>query len=95
MPEKFAVKVSKSFLKSPDELPPEKALEIAGKLKILEIAPLPAGKTRIKKLKGFSPPLYRLRTGDKRVLYRISGKEVILLKVIDRRELERELKKLL
>ncbi len=82
-------------MKSLDELPPEKALEIAGKLKMLEIAPLPTGKTRIKKLKGFAPPLYRLRVGDKRVLYRISGKEVILLKVIDRRELEKELKKLL
>jgi len=94
LPPKFAVKVSKGFLKSLEELPPERALELAEKLKILETAPLPSGKARIKKLKGFTPPLYRLRVGKKRVLYRISGGQVVLLKMIDRKELDRELKNL-
>ena len=94
MREKFVVKVSKKFLRDLDELTPERALAIAKKLKILEIAPLPTGKNRIKKIRGFVPPLYRLRIGDKRVLYRISGNQVVLLKIIDRKDLERELKNL-
>jgi len=92
---KFDVKLSKRFLKILDELPQDKAVKITGKIRMLESAPLPTGKNRIKKLKGFTPPLYRLRVGDFRVLYRITGKEVILLTAVDRKELERELKKLL
>lgn len=95
MRKKFDVKLSKRFLKILDELPHDTASEIARKVKMLEIAPLPAGKTRIKKLKGFTPPLYRLRIRDRRVLYRITGNDVILLTVVDRKELEKELKKLL
>jgi len=82
-------------LKILDELPQDKAIKITGKIRILESAPLPTGKNRIKKLKGFTPPLYRLRVGDFRVLYRITVKEVILLTAADRKELERELNKLL
>lgn len=94
MRKKFVVKLSKRFLKILDELPPDTASEIARKVKMLEIAPLPAGKSRIKKLKGFTPPLYRLRVRDRRVLYRITENKVFLT-VVDRKELERELKKLL
>jgi len=91
---KFVVKTSKAFLKEMDELPTDIALEIAKALKILELSPLPSGTSLIKKLKGFIPPLYRLRVGDYRVLYRITGNEVAILKVIDRKELERELKRM-
>jgi len=92
---KFVVRSSKVFFKDIDKLPPGIALEITEKLKILEASPLPVGKSRIKKLKGYAPPLYRLRVRDKRVLYRISGNEVVLLKIVDRKELEKELKNLL
>lgn len=95
MRKKFVVKLSKRCLNTVDKLPHDTALEITRKVKMLEIAPLPAGKTRIKKLKGFTPPLYRLRIRDRRVLYRITGNDVILLTVVDRKELEKELKKLL
>lgn len=76
-------------------LPNYTAIKITGKLTMLETAPLPAGKNRIKKLKGFTPPLYRLRVGDFRVLYRIMEKDVILLTAVDRKEMDKELKKLL
>lgn len=95
MLKKFVVKAAKGFLKDLDELPADAAIEIAKKVKMLETAPLPSGKNRVKKLKGFVPPAYRLRVGDKRVIYRITGKEVLLLTIIDRKELKRELKKLL
>lgn len=55
MPQKFVVKASKDFLKSLDELSPAVSLAIMGKLKLLEEAPLPTGKNRIKKLKGYNP----------------------------------------
>lgn len=95
MQKKFVVKASPIFLKELDELPPDAALEVAKTLKILEAAPLPIGKSRIKKLRGFTPPLYRLRVGSYRVLYRIEGNEVVVLRVIDRKELEKELKRYL
>lgn len=95
MLQKFVVKASNGFLKDLDELPPTISLAIIGKLKLLEEAPLPTGKNRIKKLKGYNPPLYRLRVGNKRILYRISGNEVVLLKAVDRKELDRELRNLI
>jgi len=93
---KFAVKLSRKAAGQLGELEPGTALDIAKRITILEVAPLPAGKLRIKKLKGFTPPLYRLRAGRFRVLYRIvSRDEVVVLRVVARRDLERELKKLL
>ena len=49
---------------------------------------------RIKKLRGFKPPLYRLRSGDHRVLYRVHGDLVTIMRVIDRKDLERIIKKI-
>jgi mRNA-degrading endonuclease RelE of RelBE toxin-antitoxin system len=48
----------------------------------------------IKKLKGFKPPIYRIRSGDFRVLYRVYDKTIIILRVIDRKDLERIIKRL-
>lgn len=95
MQKKFVVNASKNFLKEIDELPTDIALEVTKALKILEFSPLPSGTRLVKKLKGFIPPLYRLRVGYHSVLYRIAGNEVAVLKVIDRKELERELKRML
>lgn len=95
MQEKFVVKTSKAFIKELDNLPAEVALEIVERLKILEVTPLPFGKSLIKKLRGFTPPLYRLRVGEYRVLYRIIKNEVIILKIIARKQLDRELKRLM
>lgn len=55
--------------------------------------PLPAGST-VKKLKGFKPPLYRLRSGDFRVLYRVHGSTILVMRIIDRKDLERTIKRL-
>jgi mRNA-degrading endonuclease RelE of RelBE toxin-antitoxin system len=59
----------------------------------LQSAPFPAGK-RIKRLKGFRPPVYRLRSGNFRVLYHIHGDTVTILRVIDKKILERVIKRL-
>jgi mRNA interferase RelE/StbE len=67
--------------------------QIQRDLKTLQTSPLPSG-TQIKRLKGFRPPIYRLRSGDFRVLYRIREDKVTVLRVIDRKLLERVIKRL-
>jgi mRNA-degrading endonuclease RelE of RelBE toxin-antitoxin system len=62
-------------------------------LKPLESAPLPFG-AFIRRLKGFRPPVYRLRSGDFRVLYHIQGDNVTILRIIDSKVLERTIKRL-
>ena len=71
--------------------------EVRGKihqdLRTLKSAPFPSG-THVKRLRGFRPPVYRLRSGDFRVLYHIQGNTVTILRVIDRKLLERLLRRL-
>ncbi|MCD6471764.1 type II toxin-antitoxin system RelE/ParE family toxin [Candidatus Aerophobetes bacterium] len=50
------------------------------------------GKT-IRKLE-IKESTYRLRVGEYRVIYRIETQKIIVLRIIHRKELERELKKL-
>lgn len=63
-------------------------------LNYLEAYPLPLGKTRIRKLTGFNPPLYRLRNGDFRAYYRISKDDVVVLAITNRKDSEKLLKTL-
>lgn len=60
----------------------------------LETRPIPIGKSRIKKLSGFEPPLYRLRSGNFRAYYRICGVEVVVLAVTRRKDSEKRLKRI-
>ena len=73
--------------------PKEYRDQIHKDLKTLPGNPFPQA-TTIKRLKGFRPPVYRLRSGDYRVLYSVRGIKLIILRVIDRRILEREIKRL-
>jgi len=73
----------------------DSALQIAKDIKTcLEISPLPFGKTRIKKLTGFHPPLYRLRSGNFRVYYRIISRDVVILSITHKKDSEKVLKNL-
>jgi len=47
-----------------------------------------------KRLKGFGYPLYRLRIADYRLLYRIDEKAVTIMRVVDRKDLEKAIKRL-
>ena len=60
----------------------------------LETRPIPVGKPRIKKLAGFEPSLYRLKSGDFRAYYRIAGGEVVILAVTRRKDSGRRLKRI-
>ncbi len=76
-----------------DALPIRVRLQIGQDIASLARDPLPH-RPGIKKLKGYRPPLYRLRAGDYRVLYRVTSKMVTVIRVIARRDLERALNSL-
>lgn len=91
---RFKILFSPSAQREIEELEVDDALQLAKDVKTyLEASPLPFGKTRIKKLTGFTPPLYRLRSGNLRVYYRIISKEVVILAVTHKKDSERLLKR--
>lgn len=86
----FAVVLTDHATGDLDGLPIRVRLQISQGIASLASDPLPP-RPGTKKLKGYRPPLYRLRSGDFRVLYRVVGKTVIVIRVIARRDLERAL----
>lgn len=51
-------------------------------------------KTRVRRLAGIVPPLYRLRIGDYRAYYRIIGDRVVVLAILHKKDGERWLREL-
>ncbi len=91
---RFEVIFSSSAQKDIERLEVDKAIQLATDIKTyLETTPFPFGKTRIKRLTNFDPPLYRLRSGDFRIYYRIHPKKVIILAIIHKKDSEKFLKK--
>lgn len=92
---RFEVIFSPSAQRELERLEVDIALQITKSMKTyLETSPLPFGKTRIKKLTGFDPPLYRLRSGDFRVYYRILSRKIIILSITHKKDSEKVFKKL-
>ncbi|OGF68212.1 MAG: hypothetical protein A2Y62_05335 [Candidatus Fischerbacteria bacterium RBG_13_37_8] len=48
----------------------------------------------IKKLRGFKPALYRLRSGDFRIIYHVENRLITIMRIINRKELEKIMKNL-
>ncbi len=90
---KFQVLLAQHALGDLEDIPKYLRDQVIQDLKSLAISPLPSG-SRIKRLRGFRPPAYRLRSGDFRVLYRIQSDKVSILRVIDRKLLERAIRRL-
>lgn len=91
---RFEVIFSSSAQKDIERLEVDKAFQIAIDIKTyLETSPFPFGKTRIKRLTNFDPPLYRLRSGDFRIYYRIHPPKVIILTITHKKDSEKFLKK--
>jgi mRNA-degrading endonuclease RelE of RelBE toxin-antitoxin system len=59
----------------------------------LRLEPYREIKTRIKRLTGIVPPLYRLRVGDYRAYYRMIGDMVVVLAVLHKKDSERWLRR--
>jgi mRNA-degrading endonuclease RelE of RelBE toxin-antitoxin system len=94
-PAKFRIVYSAAAQTDLERLDPDDAIQVVTDAAThLSNVPLPIGKTRLKRLSGFTPPLYRLRSGDFRAYYRIYGAEVVILRVTDRKDAEKLLKRL-
>ncbi len=88
---RFSVKLTERAADDLDQVPIEIRKEILSDIRQLSSAPFPTG-TQVKKLKGFRPPLYRLRTGDYRIIYRVEARAILVLRVINRKDLDRIIK---
>ena len=86
----FAVVLTDRAIADLEALSLKVRLQVSQDLASLARDPLPP-QPAVKKLQGYRPPLYRLRAGDYRVLYRVAQKTVTILRVIDRRDLDRAL----
>jgi mRNA interferase RelE/StbE len=90
---KFIVNLTEHATNDLKDIPKELRDRIHQDIKALESGPFPSG-SHIKRLRGFRPPVYRLRSGDFRILYHIQQNIVMILRVIDRKLLERVLRRL-
>jgi mRNA-degrading endonuclease RelE of RelBE toxin-antitoxin system len=68
-------------------IPQRDALRILDDLELLRKPPWPAGK--VKKLRGHD--FWEIRTGDYRTIFWPQGGNIVVLRVVNRRELERTL----
>lgn len=90
---KFAVEFERQALKELEGIEKERRLRILEEIeKYLSTTPYQSIKTRIKRMTGFDPPLYRLRVGDYRVYYRIKTRRVVILGVLDKKDTRRWLR---
>lgn len=90
---RFTVQLTRAASKDLDLLPASHREQITEALLTLQQEPI-GPPPRIRRLRGFPFALYRLRSGDYRVLYRIDEAVVTVMRVINRRELERALRQL-
>lgn len=91
--DKFALTLSPSAIRDLDRLDIKIASNVLDRAAILEENPFPKGKLK-KKIKGKRSTFYRLRVGKYRVFYCIGNKEVVVLKIIDKKDAEKFIKSL-
>ena len=89
----FAVQLTQLAIRDIRLLPETVHSKIIEGLMSLQEDPLPSPPLK-KKLKGFAFPLYRLRIADYRLLYRIDERTITIMRVIDRKDLEKAIKRL-
>ncbi len=85
---KYEIEISESAEKFLEKVPKKDRLRIIEKIDALEKDPIPSGSI---KLHGYKEALYRIRSGDYRVVYSIK-KDVLIVLVVEighRREIYR------
>jgi mRNA interferase RelE/StbE len=92
----FKIDIPHSVIDEISHLSLDTRKHIANAIKTLEEFPFPHGNT-VKKVQGTSKPIYRLRVGDYRAIYHldIAKKQILILTVIHRKDLEKALKTIL
>jgi len=91
--DKFDIQLTYSAVEDLDCIPEDQRIKIVALIKKFSFDSFIPG-ANIKKLKGFKPPFYRVRSGDYRILYRLQEKTIIIMPVIDRKDLDRIIKRL-
>ncbi len=89
----FAVQLTRVAVRDLDRLPSSDRDQVGRALQALEKNPA-GGPPRIKRLKRFSFPLYRFRSGEYHVLYRVDEALMTVMRVINRKDLEKTLRRL-
>lgn len=90
---KFDVQITHSAVEDLDCIPEDQRKKIIAIIKKFSTDPFTPS-ANIKRLKGFTPPIYRIRVGDHRILYRVQEKTITIMRVIDRKDLDRVIKRL-
>lgn len=90
---KFSLTLTYSAVEDLNLIPEAQRIKIIVSIKRLSSNPF-ASATNIKKLKGFKPPIYRMRSGDYRVIYKLKEKNITVMRIIDRKDLEKIIKRL-
>ena len=62
--------------------------QIIADINQLQARPFPDGK-RVKKLKGFTQELYRLRAGDFRVVFQREGKSILIARILAKKDFKK------
>jgi mRNA-degrading endonuclease RelE of RelBE toxin-antitoxin system len=87
------IELTRAAVKDLDRLPASSRDQVLADIRTLESNPL-GSPPRVKRLRGFGVPLHRLRSGDHRVIYRLDADLVMVMRIIDRGDLERQLRRL-
>ncbi|MGD8539463.1 MAG: type II toxin-antitoxin system RelE/ParE family toxin [Candidatus Aminicenantes bacterium] len=90
---KFTTLLTYSAIEDLDIIPEIQRSKIIASIGRLSSNPF-ASVHNIKKLKAFKPPLYRMRSGNYRVIYSIEEKTLVIMRVIGRKDLEKVIKRL-
>jgi len=91
--DKFILKLSLTATRDLDRLEDEVVRMVLNALPVLHENPFPRGKL-IKKIKGKRSTFYRLRVDKYRVFYSIEGSNVVILKVIGKKDADKFIKNL-
>jgi mRNA interferase RelE/StbE len=89
----FKIILSPRAQKDFDEFEEKIFQKIVSSIKTLEEHPFPQGKL-IKKLKGTKTVFYRLRADKYRVYYTIKNREVVILRVLSKKDAKKFIKNL-
>jgi mRNA-degrading endonuclease RelE of RelBE toxin-antitoxin system len=88
----YTIEISPRAFRDLGGLEKRAAKAVLDELEMLKATPWPTP-PQVKKLAGFKT-LYRLRTGNYRTIFEALGRNIVVLRVMDRKEMERALKNL-
>ncbi len=84
----FEVFLSEKAQRDLDSFPDKIANQILADCARLAGNPIPDGK-RIKKLQGYKEPLYRLRAGDYRVVFKRAGARIDIVRILSKPDFQK------